>query len=134
MKQSNILVAVVFTSITATGLVACGGDSNSTPDAAKVIDSAGAIASEVPCAGATVTTTVTAPGGGFAYMITPSSMIAVAQVVKFEMAAGTSHDVNSNGKGFDTGFGVTKCFKFNVAGSYTFKCTPHSFTGTIVVQ
>lgn len=132
MKQSNILVAVVFTSITATGLVACGGDSNSTPDAAKVIDSAGAIASEVPCAGATVTATVTAPG--FAFTITPSSTIAVAQVVKFEMVAGTGHDVNSNGKGFDTGFGVTKCFKFNVAGSYTFKCTPHSFTGTIVVQ
>ncbi len=132
MKQSNIFVALVFTSITATSFVACGGDSNSTPDAAKVVDGPGAIASEVPCAGATVTTTVTAPS--FAYTITPSSTISVNQVVKFEMVAGTSHDVNSNGKGFDTGFGVTKCFKFNVKGSYTFKCTPHAFTGTIVVQ
>lgn len=132
MKHSNILFAVLLTSISAASLVACGGDSTATPDAAKVVDSAGAIASEVPCAGATVTTTVTAPG--FAYTITPSSMITVNQVVKFEMAAGTGHDVNSNGKGFDTGFGVTKCFKFNVAGSYTFKCTPHNFTGTIVVQ
>ncbi len=68
-------------------------------------------------------------------MYTPaSSTIAVNQVVKFVMIAGSNHDVNANGKGFDTGFGVTKCFKFNVAGSYTFKCTPHNFTGTIVVQ
>ncbi len=133
MKHANIIfVTVVLTSVAATALVACGGDSTATPDAAKGIDSAAAIASEVPCAGATPTATVTAPS--FMYTITPSSTIAVNQVVKFEMVSGTGHDVNSNGKGFDTGFGVTKCFKFNVAGSYTFKCTPHSFTGTIVVQ
>lgn len=132
MKQSTIFGTVIFTSVMATALVGCGSDSPGTLDAAKVVDGAAAFTSEVPCGGATVTTTVTAPA--FAYTISPSSSITVNQVVKFEMVAGTSHDVNSNGKGFDTGFGVTKCFKFNVAGSYTFKCTPHGFTGTIVVQ
>lgn len=132
MKHSTIFGTALFTTIMASTLVGCGSDSTATPDAAKVVDSAPAIASEVPCGGATVTATVTAPG--FAYTITPSSTITVNQVVKFEMAAGTGHDVNSNGQGFDAGFGVTKCFKFNKAGSYTFKCTPHNFTGTIVVQ
>ena len=127
MKHSTIFGTIFFTTVMASALVGCGGDSTATPDAA-----AAAIASEVPCGGATVTATVTAPS--FAYTITPSPMITVNQVVKFEMVAGTSHDVNSNGQGFDTGFGVTKCFKFNKAGSYTFKCTPHAFTGTIVVQ
>ncbi|MBP9087854.1 MAG: hypothetical protein KBG15_17165 [Kofleriaceae bacterium] len=131
MKHSNILVAVVLTSITATALVGCGSDSTATPDAAKLVDSAGGIATEVPCASATPTATVTTTG--FAY--TPaSSTIAVNQVVKFVMTAGSSHDVNSIGQGFDTGFGATKCFKFNIVGSYAFKCTPHNFTGTIVVQ
>lgn len=30
--------------------------------------------------------------------------------------------------------GETKCFKFNVAGSYGFLCGVHGFTGTITVQ
>ena len=30
--------------------------------------------------------------------------------------------------------GQTKCFKFNVRGTYGFLCGAHGFTGTVTVQ
>jgi hypothetical protein len=123
---SNILVAA--------SLVACGGSDAKTDapiDGTVTIDAPG-FAMEVNCAGITPSATVTT-GAGFAYEPT-SSAITIGQVVKFVMIAGTNHNVNSNGKGFDVGFGATKCFKFLKGGTYSFKCDPHSFTGSIVVQ
>jgi plastocyanin len=36
--------------------------------------------------------------------------------------------------GLSVDFGGTKCLMFTKAGTYSFLCTAHSFTGTIVVQ
>lgn len=133
VPRGAVVVSLAF------GLVACGSEGSTGKDAAvasdakvsdaKVADAPAAIATEVACAGATITATVTAPG--FAYSPNAVSIMR-GQTVRFEMPG--SHDVNSGGKGFDVGFGATKCFTFSVAGAYTFKCTPHQFSGTITVQ
>jgi plastocyanin len=35
---------------------------------------------------------------------------------------------------FRVDFGATACLKFTAAGSFPFKCEPHQFVGTVVVQ
>ena len=112
-------------------LSGCGGDSKTaTPDAkAAGPDAASAaVAMMVACPASPSASVVTT---GFKY--TPEvTTITVNQIVKFTMP--TDHDVNSSNKGFDTPFGGSLCFQFTKVGTHTFKCTPHNFTGKIVVN
>jgi plastocyanin len=90
-------------------------------------DVPGGVAVEADCAMATKTV-VTA---GNAYS-PASTTIEPGEVVKFMMPA--SHDVASSTSGLTVTFGATKCLKFATAGTYTFNCTPHGFTGTVKVE
>jgi plastocyanin len=126
-KKSFIKVSGLF-------LIAVGGCGSSdtktaTPDA-KGPDAmvSATVAMMVACPATPDATVVTT---GFAY--TPASTtITLNQIVKFEMPG--THDVNSGNKGFDTPLGGTKCFQFTKAGTHAFNCTPHNFTGKIIVN
>lgn len=66
-----------------------------------------------------------------------ASTIGVGDVVKFVITA--EHFVLPNtlvntDQVLRVARGETKCFQFNVAGSYGFLCGVHSFTGAITVQ
>jgi len=119
---------LMFSLLTSAVAVACGSDDPATADAADEADAAPPTAEMVTCPGmpdATVTT------DGFAYSPVTTT-ISVGEVVRFTPAS--DHDVNSESNDFSVGFGGTACFRFDVVGSYGFECTPHQFTGTIIVQ
>lgn len=118
-------------------LSACGGDdggSSGTPDAGNTADANTNKVQAVTCP-ATVDATVTTKPSGESYdpMMTT---VPVNAIVKFEMP-GDHHvapNPTSGDPGLSVGFGETKCLKFTAAGTYGFYCTPHGFSGTIVVQ
>ncbi|MBK9034554.1 MAG: hypothetical protein IPL61_25355 [Myxococcales bacterium] len=140
-------------------IVACGSDDTTTPidapsggpdaadgdamarDASEGFDGPGPDAAassvvEVPCAGATIASEVTAPGPGFNFVITQAT-IASGAVVRF-MMPGVHSAVSGNTPGvadglFSVGFSETKCFQFTAAGTFGFWCNPHQFTGSITV-
>lgn len=111
-------------------LAACGdggggGDDAQAPDA----NANPADIQSVACAGATIAATVTTTG--FAYSPTQTT-ISAGEIVQFMPMA--THDVASDDDLFSVGFGGNGCFQFNTAGTFQFRCTPHQFTGQIIVQ
>jgi len=134
-------------------VVACGGDDGDTMPIDAAINSDGAtidtpvvstdggspdaapsVVTEVPCAGATIAATITAPGFAFTPM---QSTVALNAVVQFTMP-GSHSAVSGETPGVDDGqfrvnFSETKCLRFTAAGTYGFWCNPHQFTGSITV-
>lgn len=103
------------------------------PDA-STIDAPPSTVVEVPCAGATIASEVTAPG--FLFVVT-DTMVPVNSIVRFTMPA--SHSAVSGtalpGDGrFIVGFSQTKCLRFTAVGGYPFVCDPHGFSAAITVQ
>lgn len=84
----------------------------------------------VSCPGATPAATFTTPGNRFE----PSSdTVSAGDVVRFDPSTG--HDVASSQSGlFSVPLGGERCFRFDRAGSFGFRCTTHGFTGTLVVE
>lgn len=135
-------------------LAACGDDGGGTPIDARVVDAptdgfigdgdppdgpgpdaAPSTVVEVPCAGATIASEVSAPG--FAFEITVPT-IAVDAIVRFTMppshsAVSGSPAGTADGQ-FTVTFNETKCLRFTAAGTFPFWCNPHQFTGSITVQ
>ncbi|HEY0195919.1 MAG TPA: hypothetical protein VGC42_32630 [Kofleriaceae bacterium] len=125
-------------------LTACssGDDTNAgTPiDAAVAIDAptnTNAVQPVTPCP-ANVALTVTSRASE--YVFAPDATthtIAVGDVVHF-MLASIHNAVPKNGvpsdPGLNVGFGGDACVKFTKAGSFTFACSAHGFSGTITVQ
>jgi plastocyanin len=118
--------------VTSIALAACGSGGGSDIDAAPRFDSAPPSVQAVTCPGGE-DATVTTSGSMFSPM---TSTIPVDGIVKFVMIVGSGHNVVSTtaGETFAVGFGETKCFQFTRAGTFTFKCGPHNFTGSVVVQ
>jgi plastocyanin len=115
---------------------ACGGSDPATvADAAA--DGAGPSVRTVTCPPAQMPT-VTAVDVQQSSMYMPmSTTISVGGIVKFVMPS--SHNVapnplRSTDAGLHVDFGKTACLEFDKAGTFSFLCTAHSFTGTIVVQ
>jgi plastocyanin len=109
---------------------ACGGDDGMTamPDAPP----AATIARVDPCPGTPDATVITTVANMYMPMATT---ITQGQVVKFTMNA--AHDVAPNSAastGLVVPLGGDRCYRFTSPGAYSFKCTPHGFTGTITVN
>ncbi len=113
-------------------LAACGGDDPPADSSGGGDAPASTIETVTPCAGeiATVMTTT-----AFSYM-PKDTTITAGQIVKFVMDP--THDVApktaADDSGLRVGFGATKCLKFTTAGVFNFKCTPHGFAGSIIVN
>src|SRR5689334_1783816 len=115
-------------------MAACGGSDGGNPADAKQADAAPATVLGVTCP-ATPAATVTTDNATFSYA--PASVtITQGQVVKFTMSS--FHNVAPaaamSDAGLSVGFGMEKCLMFTKAGTFKFKCDPHAFVGTVVVQ
>jgi plastocyanin len=69
--------------------------------------------------------------------IPKTSTITIGQVVKFVITSEhyvIPNPLKTTDDALMIGRGQTKCFRFNVAGSYNFLCGVHSFPGEIIVQ
>lgn len=69
--------------------------------------------------------------------IPKDTTIAIHEVVKFEITAEhfvLPNTLTTTDPALTVDRGETKCFQFNVPGTYGFLCGVHSFTGTITVQ
>jgi plastocyanin len=117
-------------------LTACGGGDDppaqvDAPD--NGIDSPPASVMEVTCPGGEQ---VVESKTSFAFL--PREVtIPVDGVVRFEN--GPSHSIvpvlPDSDDGFRVGFGATTCLKFTRAGTFNYRCNPHtSMTGTITVN
>jgi len=106
-------------------VAACGSDSKTKNDSPS-----GSTVQSVSCPPAPAAT-ITVNSGGTAYMPTSAS-IAPGGVVRFVITP--SHNVTSSTPGLAVDFGQTACLMFPDAGTYTFKCSVHGFTGTVTVQ
>ena len=110
-------------------LAACGDDGGGTGDDVQDPDASAADVQSVSCTGATIAATFTTDG--FAYSPT-NSTISVGEIVQFMPMTG--HDVVSDDGLFSVPLAGNGCFQFNTAGTYQFRCTPHQFTGQVIVQ
>ena len=117
-------------------LTACGGGGGGDDDDTPMDTAQAAVEVVTPCAGESET--IESLGDRFA----PQSVtITVGQIVKL-VAEPTGTDPHNimPGIGVPTdpalmvGSGETKCFRFNTAGTYNFRCSLHGFTGSVVVQ
>jgi plastocyanin len=100
---------------------ACGGGSSKSADAP-------AAAKVVTCPAAP-DATITTNSLGTAY--TPdTATISVNGTVHFMLPS--IHNASSTA--FSVPFGGDECLQFVAAGTYSFMCTAHGFTGTITVQ
>lgn len=102
-------------------LAAACGSSSSTKDAASV-------AKMVTCP-ATPDATITTNATGTAYMPSTAT-IPVNGTVHFMLPS--IHNASSSA--FQVPFGGDECLQFTAAGTYSFMCTAHGFTGSITVQ
>lgn len=126
-------------------IAGCGDDGGETRidasvsngmDDAKPIDAppdAQAFVLTVPCEGDEVDIVTTE---GFKYQ-PMNTEISVDGVVKFVMSPGSGHNVLPQ-PGGDPGlvvpFGETRCLQFTMAGTFGFRCGPHGFIGTVIVN
>jgi plastocyanin len=73
--------------------------------------------------------------GGFRFAPSTAT-INVGDVIKFDN--GPSHSIvpaTGGDNGFRVGFGASTCLQFTAAGSFAFRCNPHTqMTGTITVN
>ena len=118
----------IFASLMISAVAACGGG-GSDVDARPTADSAPPAVHMVACSGSPPTITT----GNNVYVPT-SVQIAPGEMVHFMLAQ--PHNVVSTtaGQTFSLGFGADACLQFDIAGTFTFKCGPHNFTGSVVVQ
>jgi len=115
-------------------LAACetGGGGSVTVDAAP--DSPPVAVVALSSCPATVDATIMDSATAF---IPKMSMVPVGGVAKFVITAEhfvIPNTLTTTDSALAVSRGETKCFRFNVAGTFGFLCGVHSFTGTITVQ
>ena len=115
--------------VTSIALASCGGGGGSDIDARVFADAAPASVHMVACTGSPPLIVTSN------FMYSPTSVtIAPGGLVHFQLEG--IHNVVSTtpGENFSLGFGADACLQFDVAGTFTFKCGPHNFTGSVMVQ
>lgn len=113
-------------------LAACGGDDGGTPVDTPQVQST--IVPVDPCTGESATVMAgNALSGPYMPMMTTINQ---GQIVKFVMPGlhNVAPKTASDDPGLSVGFGATKCLRFTSPGTFNFKCEPHGFTGSVVVQ
>jgi plastocyanin len=120
---------LILASFLLASVVACGGGgddgADDAPDAVPIPQTV----SMVTCPDSTVDITASLT----TYM-PPSFTTTVGGIVHFNLAGG--HDVVSTtaGQNFSLPLSANACLQFDAAGTFTFRCTPHGFNGTVIVQ
>jgi plastocyanin len=120
----------ILASLMIAAAAACGGGGGGDPaDARPNADAAPQAVQMVTCSG--TPPLITTVGNSYSPM---SVQIAPGEMVQFML--GSTHNVVSTtaGQTFSLGFGANACLQFDIAGTFTFKCGPHNFTGSVVVQ
>jgi len=115
--------------VTSIALFACGGGGGSDIDARPLADAAPQTVHMVACTG--TPPTIVTVGNSFS----PNAVtIAPGGLVHFQLDS--IHNVVSTtaGQTFSLPFGADACLQFDVAGTFTFKCAPHNFSGSVMVQ
>jgi plastocyanin len=143
----NLLASIVFAlAIPACGGGDDGGDDTSGDDTADDTgddsgDDTSGQPDAPPATAAVESVTCPAEGTEDALVITMNSMfvpmtttITVDEIVRFETEGSHNVESTTSGEDFGVGFGQVGCFRFTEAGDYTFRCAPHGFTGTVVVE
>ena len=129
-SSKKILLAL----ISIISLAACGGnggddgddgDDAPPPDAMSTAQNV----STVACQGGEPM--VTTSGLAFSPM---STTISVGGRVAFDLPATHPMASTTAGQTFSAPESATTCLQFAAAGTYTFRCTFHGFTGSVVVQ
>lgn len=113
-------------------LAACGGGGSDSPADAAIDGPPASIVRVDPCPGTVDATVITTTVDMYMPMATT---ITQGQVVKFTM--NNEHDVAPNSAasaGLVVPLGGERCYRFTSTGTFSFKCTPHGFTGTITVN
>jgi plastocyanin len=127
----RVIPRILASLFLAASAVACGGggddggDDMQNPDAPPVTQNV----SMVACAGGEPT--VMTPGNNYSPMTTT---ISAGESVRFTL--GATHNLVSTtaGQTFSLPIGADACLRFAAAGTYTFRCMPHGFTGSVVAQ
>jgi plastocyanin len=128
--------AVLLSSV----LAACGSSGGTTQnDAAGSGSGTVNKVTTVACAGATIAATVMMADGTnqYTYSTTTAPTIAVGGIVEFKTSG--THDVNpslntNSDPGLKVTFNKDVCLKFTEAGTFTFFCSVHLFTGTVTAN
>jgi plastocyanin len=112
--------------------IGCGGGGSSTPDPTP--DAPPVPVTALSSCPADVAATIMDSPSAF---VPNAVTIGVGDVVRFEITV--EHFVLPNtlvptDPALTIGRGETKCFRFDVPGTYGFLCGVHSFTGTITVE
>jgi plastocyanin len=113
-------------------LVACDSGSNVPVDAAPDVAIVPVVALS-SCPGAVEATIQDSP----TTFVPKQTTIPKAGTVKFEITGDhfvLPNTLTTTDQMLSVKRGETKCFRFNVSGTYGFLCGAHGFTGTIVVQ
>ena len=117
-------------------LAACGGGGGGDDDDTPMDTSQAAVQVVTPCTGETATIE------SLANRFEPMSVtVSTGQIVKLvaEPSGTDPHDIKPALSGttdalLEVDSGDSKCFRFNTAGTYNFRCSIHGFVGSIVVN
>jgi plastocyanin len=127
MRNSLVLVMVF-----AAGCETGGGGESVTVDAAPDTPPVAVVALS-SCPSTVAAEIIDSPTA----FIPKDSTISIGEVVKFTITSEhfvIPNTLQTTDPALMVSRGQTKCFKFNVAGTYNFLCGVHSFPGSIKVQ
>ena len=121
---------LLLVSLAVAGLALSGGRSSG--DARDASQDAGGAPQNVQRVECTGTPPLVKTGDNV--YVPASTTIAPGGMVHFVLAPNHNLSSTTAGQIFSLDFGDDACLQFDVAGTYTFRCTAHPFSGTVVVQ
>lgn len=121
---------MIFPSLILLATAACGGGGGGA-DAAPQFDARPSSVRAVTCPN---------PGGAADISATlssyqpPSFTTTVNGIVEFNLTGGHTVNSTTTGEMFSLGLNANGCLQFTAAGTFTFRCVPHGFIGTVIAQ
>jgi plastocyanin len=122
-------------SLAAVLFAACGGDDlGGTPDAATQIDAPTAKVVQLATCPGTVSATVMDSASAFVPKDTTISVGGIVKIVTTAEHTLIPNTLVNTDAALTQGRGQTKCYQFNVSGTYGIACGVHGFAGTITAK